>query len=175
MSRTIFLLGGARSGKSRHALQLGEGIGPRRAFVATAQALDEEMARRIRRHQASRSESWRTYEEPLQLGPLLEKIEGLYDVIVVDCLTLWVSNLLSLGLNEESLDDHYRTLLRTLEKMNTPVILISNEVGGGIVPANALARRFCDLAGLLHQQVAALADEVFWFTAGLSLRIKPGP
>ena len=175
MSQVTFLLGGARSGKSRIALELGEKVGGKRAFVATAQPLDAEMERRIREHKASRSATWTTYEEPVELCALLEKLDAQYDVIVVDCLTLWLSNVMELQLEEEGLNARIRSLIHTLEAVDTPVILISNEVGWGVVPAQPSARRFCDAAGFLHQKIAALAREVYWVMAGIPTRIKPLP
>lgn len=168
----IFVAGGIRSGKSRFALKLAEEMGPRRAFIATAQALDPEMERRIRQHQAARSKSWVTYEEPVALSPVLEKLDGQYDVILVDCLSLWLSNLLHLERSERALSGHIKELIKTLRNLKTPIILISNEVGFGVIPVNPLARRFCDLAGALHQEIARLAREVYLLTSGIATQLK---
>ncbi len=170
--RIVFVVGGCRSGKSRFALRLGQSLGSRGAFIATAQALDAEMNRRIQRHKAARPRSWVTYEEPLDLCKVLEKAEGQYDVIVVDCLTLWLSNLIQLGLDQKQLSGRIKELVKTLRRLRTPAILISNEVGLGVIPATSLARTFSDHSGLLHQAVARHAHEVYWTMAGIATRIK---
>ena len=170
--KIVLVLGGIRSGKSRFALKLGEGMGERRVFIATGQALDPEMRRRIRKHQSSRSKSWTTYEEPISLPTVLEKVNGQCDVILVDCLSLWLSNLLHLEIKEKELSTHLKELLRSLTSLTTPAILISNEVGLGVIPANPLARKFCDLAGMLHQKIAHMADQVYFITSGISKQLK---
>ncbi len=152
---TTLILGGARSGKTIHALQMAEAAGRGLVMIATAEALDDEMADRIARHRAERGPAWRTLEAPLDLtGALAETQPG--DAVVVDCLTLWVSNLMHAGLEVERAGE----------------ALISNEVGLGIVPANALARRFRDEAGRLNQRIAAAADKVVFIAAGLPLVLK---
>ena len=170
--KIILVLGGIRSGKSRFALQLGEAMGERRVFIATGQALDPEMRRRIRKHQSSRSKSWTTYEEPVALPTVLEKVNGQCDVMVVDCLSFWLSNLLQLELKEKELSKRLKELLRSLTSLTTPAILISNEVGLGVIPANPLARKFCDHAGMLHQKIAHMADQVYFITSGISKQLK---
>ena len=166
------VIGGIRSGKSRFALRLGEGMGERKVFIATGQPLDPEMERRIRKHQSSRSKTWVTYEEPIALPTVLEKVNGQCDVIVVDCLSLWLSNLLHLELGEKELSKRIKGFIKSLKSLTTPVILISNEVGLGVIPANPLARKFCDLAGMLHQQVAQVAHQVYFVTSGIALELK---
>jgi len=163
--------GGARSGKSRFALELAGARFERPAFVATAEAHDEEMKERIRIHQAERGPGWTTVEEPLDLPGALETAAKTCDGCVVDCLTLWLSNvLLSPGHDEEGEIDR---LLSQLESWTgPPVILVTNEVGCGIVPENALARRYRDLAGGLNQRVAALADEAYWMAFGVPIDLK---
>lgn len=169
MSSRILVLGGARSGKSRHAQQLAESYGDKRLFIATAQGFDEEMRDRIRRHQADRDASWRTVDAPLQLADGIRQAAGERRPILVDCLTLWVSNLLLADADIEAAADE---LLAVVAACPCPLILVANEVGFGIVPDNALARRFRDAAGRLNQQVAAVCDAVDLVVAGLPLRIK---
>lgn len=167
----ILIGGGARSGKSRFALELAGARFERPAFIATAEAHDEEMEERIRSHQAERGPGWTTVEEPLDLPDALETAAQKCDGCVVDCLTLWLSNvLLSPGHDEE---DEIKRLLSQLESWTgPPVILVTNEVGCGIVPENVLARRYRDLAGNLNQQAAALADEAYWMAFGLPIDLK---
>jgi len=171
-AKILFVIGGIRSGKSRFALKLGEGMGERRVFIATGQALDTEMERRIRKHRSARSKSWTTYEEPIALSTILEKVNGQCDVIVVDCLSLWLSNLLHLELSEKELSMRIKAFIRSLKALKTPIILISNEVGLGVIPANPLARKFCDLAGMLHQQVAQVAHQVYSLASGIALELR---
>jgi adenosylcobinamide kinase/adenosylcobinamide-phosphate guanylyltransferase len=165
--RTRLVLGGARSGKSRHAQALAEACSGLRVFVATAQAFDAEMVERIARHRADRDAGWRTIEAPLALPDAIAAAG--VGVILVDCLTLWASNLL-LG----DADDEAATvaLLAALAATPARVVLVSNEVGWGIVPDNALARRFRDVAGRINQRVAAAADRVDLVVAGLAMRLK---
>ncbi|MGQ9921079.1 MAG: bifunctional adenosylcobinamide kinase/adenosylcobinamide-phosphate guanylyltransferase [Desulfobacca sp.] len=168
--RLALMLGGAKSGKSRLAQRLAEEQPKPRLYVATGEAKDPEMQVRIRRHQEDRGPSWETWEEPLALGEALAQAEGHFGVILVDCLTLWLSNLLAQG--EAELARARQKLLAVLPTLTTPVILVSNEVGGGIVPANPLARRFRDEAGLLHQELAQLADLVALVVCGLPIYLK---
>ncbi len=170
--KAVLVLGGVRSGKSGFALKLGGALGPRRALVATAQPLDAEMADRIQKHREKRDSSWTVYEEPLQIGRILEKLDAAYDVIVVDCLSVWLSNLMHARMNEISPEGAVDLLLRRVSGMRTPVIFISSEVGLGVIPDNALARRYCDCAGRMHQRVADCSEEVYWMAAGLPMRLK---
>lgn len=171
--RFILILGGARSGKSRFALELGEPLGKRRVFVATALPSDEEMARRIERHRRERPEGWKTVEAPLHLAELLPSLEGKAEVAVIDCLTLWLSNLLTAkGESEEKMLGEIDRLIKAARSVNFSVVAVSNEVGLGIVPMSSLSRLFRDLSGLLHQRWAAEADEVYWMMAGIAVPIK---
>ena len=163
----ILVGGGSRSGKSRYALELAKQRGARLAFVATAQALDGEMSDRIRKHREERDSAFTTIEEPFELAAALERAGRDYDAIVVDCLTLWVSNLM---LSDREIPTE--ELIAAVRKIPAAVIFVSNEVGCGIVPENALARRFRDLAGSLNQRVAAAADEVYWMAFGIPLKVK---
>lgn len=167
-----FVFGGARSGKTALALAWAEASGRRPVMVATAEAWDAEMAARIAAHRAERDGRWRTVEAPLELVAALRTAAAPESIVVVDCLTLWLSNLL---LAERSVEAEIDGLVAELGRCAGPTILVSNEVGLGIVPENALARRFRDLQGRLNRQVAAVADRVTFVAAGLSLRLKPGP
>jgi len=177
MSQTIFITGGARSGKSGFAEQTAAVYGAPLCYLATAQSLDDEMGRRIIQHQQRRGDAWHTIEEPLQLAQALAEHDGTFNVILIDCLTLWLSNLLMLHeyLGEKAegriLEDVLH-LVETLRGMTTPVIIVSNEVGMGIVPENRLARMFRDLAGQANQIIAAAADEAWLVASGIPLRLK---
>ena len=164
-----FILGGARSGKTRHALararQLSQGP---LIMIATAQALDAEMAQRIARHQAERDEAWTTIEAPLDLAGAVRGLSA-DDVAVIDCLTLWLTNQM---LAEADIGPAVADLVDALARSPAALVVISNEVGQGIVPDNALARRFRDEAGWMHQKVAAAADRVEAVMAGLPLPLK---
>jgi len=170
--RVIFVIGGVRSGKSRFALRLGESIGTRRILIATAQALDSEMKQRIEQHRTRRSKTWLTYEEPVEIKNVLEKLNDEADVILIDCLSLWVSNLMHMDLNDEEVGVRFSEFIKTLEGLTPSVVLVSNEVGLGVIPANPTARRYCDFLGVLHQEVARQAQEVHLLTAGIATKLK---
>lgn len=163
------ILGGARSGKSRHAEALIEAQGGESAYVATAQAFDAEMEARIAAHRARRGAQWTTFEAPLALGQALQSANATGQPVLVDCLTLWLSNLM---LEERDVASEFRSLLALLPDLDVPLVMVSNEVGLGIVPDNALARAFRDHAGYLNQQLAATADRVVFLAAGLPLTLK---
>ncbi len=161
------VLGGARSGKSGYALRLAGADGRAVTFVATAQPFDAEMAERIARHREERPAAWKTVEAPLALAEALAREAAEDRCLLVDCLTLWLSNVLLADRHAE-----IDLLLDLLPRLSGHVILVSNEVGWGIVPENALARRFRDEQGRLNQKVAALADRVVLVAAGLPLAVK---
>ncbi len=163
------VLGGARSGKSRFAEGLVTGSGLRRVYVATAHAGDGEMSERIARHRADRGPDWQTIEEPVALGTAMSKNASAGTVVLVDCLTLWLTNLMVANAN---LDDEIDQFVSGLSVLGGPVVLVSNEVGQGIVPDNAMARAFRDHAGRLHQAVADQAQQVYFVTAGLAQVLK---
>ncbi|MEL6298723.1 MAG: bifunctional adenosylcobinamide kinase/adenosylcobinamide-phosphate guanylyltransferase [Pseudomonadota bacterium] len=164
------VLGGARSGKTRHALALAEAF-PRRTYLATAEAFDDEMAERIAAHKAERGEGWVTLEAPLALDEAIAAInsDGTSDVIAIDCLTIWLSNAMH---READIDAVTERLLAAVSRSRLPIVMVSNEVGLSIVPENALARRFRDAQGRLNQRVAAVADRVTFVAAGLPLSLK---
>jgi len=163
----ILIGGGARSGKSRYALQKARSIEGRRVFVATAEPLDDEMASRIARHKADRGAEFETIEEPFLLAEVI--LEATFDAMVVDCLTLWLSNLMFVG---KDCGLETEALIAAAQAARGTVIFVTNEVGSGIVPDNALARDFRDLAGTLNQRIAAIAREVYFMAFGQPLRVK---
>ena len=160
---------GPRSGKSSFALKKASALAGSKAYIATAQALDAEMQQRIDRHKAERARGWQTFEEPLHIHDLINKIHGRYDVLLVDCLTLWISNLM---LSNSDIEGIVQKMVDALSLCRSSVFAVSNEVGLGIVPDNRLAREFRDITGTLNQKIAALADEVYFLAAGLPIRIK---
>lgn len=165
----VFVLGGARSGKSAFALAQASSLPGRKAYIATAQAFDDEMKVRIARHRQERPDGWDTFEEPLDLPGLLLKIKDSHDVILIDCLTLWLSNLM---LADRDIPAATESFISVMATVGGSLFAVSNEVGFGIVPENELARKFRDLAGTLNQRVAAAADQVYLVAAGIPIKIK---
>jgi len=170
--RTALVLGGARSGKSRFAEELVVRTGLPATYLATAEIRDAEMQARISAHRDRRGLDWTTVEEPLDLTDRLAQLADPGRVILVDCLTLWLSNLMEV---ERDVVREGDALAAALAEARGPVVLVSNEVGSGIVPMNALARRFADEQGRLNQKIAAAAQTVFLVAAGLPVRLKPNP
>ena len=168
--RSLLVLGGARSGKSRYAQAEAEAVPGRLIFIATAQPFDAEMAARIARHRADRDDRWQTCEAPTGLAGAIERHDGAGVVMLVDCLTLWTSNLLLAG---RDIGKATGELVAVIHALRGKLVLVANEVGWGIVPDNALARRFRDEAGMVNQSVAAAASQVDLVVAGLSVRLKP--
>lgn len=167
--RTTLVIGGARSGKSCHAQALAQAMAPRRIFIATAQPFDDEMRDRIARHQADRDASWTTVDAPTTLPAAIRAHATGNDVVLVDCLTLWLSNLL---LADADLDAAGDDLIAATFAASAPIVFVSNEVGYGIVPDNALARHFRDAAGRLNQRLAATCDATDLVVAGIPLRLR---
>lgn len=172
MGKIIFILGGARSGKSTYALELAEKSGKKVAFIATCVPCDKEMKERIGLHRKKRPLHWQTFEEPLELPRVLKKSGGKFDVVIIDCLTLLISNLLSENLNDRTIEGRIAQVLKMLKSAKYKSIIVSNEVGLGIVPRGRLARRFRDLAGRVNQIVAQKADDVFFMFSGIPVRPK---
>ena len=169
-NRLVLILGGVRAGKSSYAQQLA-GQGKRVLFAATAEAGDAEMEARIRAHQASRPAEWDTLEEPLDLVAALAPVLHRYDTVLLDCLTLWVSNLL-LSSRGRDIPTEARELLELYRQSDASWIVVSNEVGLGVVPPTELGRAFADELGRVNQLVAAEADAVYFMAAGLPLAVK---
>jgi adenosylcobinamide kinase/adenosylcobinamide-phosphate guanylyltransferase len=169
LPRVTLVLGGARSGKSRHAEALVEGQPGACIYLATAQARDAEMSERIRRHRERRGPRWETLEEPIGIVAALERATRPDGTVLVDCLTLWLSNLLGA---QRDIEAETAKLVAALPALPGPVVLVSNEVGLGVVPEGELARAFIDHAGRLHQRVAEVAQSVVFMAAGLPLDLK---
>lgn len=166
----ILIGGGARSGKSSQALTLARKQGTRLAFIATAEAHDEEMRTRIEHHRKDRGVAFETLEVPLDLACAVQRSRGNFDAIIVDCLTLWLSNLLLNGTRD--IEAEIQAMLTAANTSRALVLLVTNEVGCGIVPENDLARRFRDLAGRMNQEAAAAAREVYWMVFGCPVKVK---
>lgn len=162
----VFVIGGARSGKSSFAVKLAERHGGRRTYIATAEALDHEMEERIRKHKDERGPFWETIEEPKDIVGNLDR----GGVVLIDCVTLWLSNLLGAGLDDGAVITEAKRLVKGFAGKD--VIAVSNELGLGIVPENKLARRFRDIAGKVNQILAEKADEVYFVAAGIPLKMK---
>lgn len=174
-SKVVFITGGARSGKSSFALNEAEKTTGHKVYIATAEALDDEMTERIEKHKRERGEEWRTVEEPLDLDRAVRSLEDHVAVVLIDCLTLWTSNMMIKYKNDRSAIDElievFIDSIMTL-KDRTAVYIVSNEVGMGIVPDNPMSRAFRDLAGRLNQRVATASDEVYLVVSGIPLKIK---
>ncbi len=169
--RLTLVLGGARSGKSRHAEALARATGLRRIYLATAQAFDDEMRERIAKHRADRAaDGWTTIEEPIDLSEVISNSTAPDAVVLVDCLTLWLTNVM---LGEHDVAAAQEAIITALSNARGPVILVSNELGLGLVPETPLGRRFRDAQGRLNQAAAKIADSVLFVAAGLPLVLKP--
>lgn len=169
---TTFVIGGCRSGKSSHAQFQAEKVDGQKLYIATCVPMDAEMRARAEQHQQQRGAYWETLEEPVALAGAIRANCEKYGVILVDCLTLWTSNLLLSNAGKAGLEKECTALTGSLEGSGCPVILVSNEVGTGIVPENELARLYRDEAGRVNQQIAAVADRVIWMVAGIPVTIK---
>jgi adenosylcobinamide kinase/adenosylcobinamide-phosphate guanylyltransferase len=170
MPECIFVLGGARSGKTSRALAHSSGFRSK-IYIATAEALDGEMAARIARHKDERGEAWATHEAPLELPEAIGLIKDGNAICVVDCLTLWLNNLIAAGRDVEAAT---RALCEAIETAAPTLVIVSNELGLGLVPEDALSREFRDHHGRLNQAVAAVANRVEFVVAGLPVQLKPG-
>jgi adenosylcobinamide kinase/adenosylcobinamide-phosphate guanylyltransferase len=172
MGKITLILGGARSGKSRYAIGLAKKASGRVAFIATARGLDEEMKRRIWVHRKRRPSHWKTVEETKDLAAAVTKLRGRCDFAIIDCLTLFISNLMLDGRPDRYVEKSIDKMVKTLKRAPFDCAVVSNEVGLGIVPENPIARRFRDLAGRVNQMTAEAADDVYFMTAALPLKIK---
>lgn len=171
--RNLFVTGGCRSGKSGYALERANRIkGEPRIFLATSVPSDSEMQERVKAHKAERGDAWSTVEEPEAIEERIAEFKETAGVILVDCLTLWISNLLCSGRGEHRIKERVERLQAALGRPGCPVFLVSNEVGCGIVPENSLSRAFRDLSGYANQQTAKTADHVVWMVSGIPVEIK---
>jgi len=172
----ILLLGGARSGKSYHAQALAEKFGGKVLFIATGEALDEEMKDRIDKHKKNRPKGWKTIESPWNISNVITEHEGYFDTVIIDCVTLLVSNLLGNETNysnvEQSITDEIVTIINVMKTSKANIIMVTNEVGLGLVPDNKLGRIYRDLLGKANNLLAQNADEVYLMIAGIPVKIK---
>ena len=172
-SRVTFVFGGARSGKSRFSQKLGESVPGKRLFIATAQPLDDEMKKRIESHRTSRGKNWATIEEPLEISKAIRENGNEYPLILIDCLTIWISNLLErFGGDEEKILEEVRSIEEAIKESDGRFIVVSNEVGMGIVPENKMARQFRELLGIVNQRMAELSDRVILMASGVPMVLK---
>ena len=169
--QVVLISGGARSGKSRYAEERAGGLGTRLLYLATGQAGDKEMEERIAEHRKRRGEKWITVEEPLELTRELGRHRGRVDCALVDCLTLWITNLL-IQRGVKGLRNAAEGLIKEIPRLDFHLFLVTNEVGWGIVPDSPLARQFRDLSGWINQQVGAAANEIILMVAGVPLTVK---
>lgn len=172
MGKITFILGGTRSGKSHFAVELAKQSGGRIAFIATCLPADGEMQKRIVLHKKSRPVEWPTFEEGEDISSLLKKIDGKFEIVIIDCLTLLISNLILKKLSERIIKIKINQMIKALLKTKMKAIIVSNEVGLGLVPINKLARDFRDIAGRMNQSVASKAKEVFFLVSGIPWKIK---
>jgi adenosylcobinamide kinase / adenosylcobinamide-phosphate guanylyltransferase len=196
----LFVTGGCKSGKSGYALKQADRLAPqektaetapdtiigkttdhptdrtikttRKIFIATCQALDDEISERIEKHKKERGPEWTTVEASVKLAEAIADHASQTDIVVADCLTLWVNNLLMEEMDDDAIQEQIRLLLTSLSASRARIIIVSNEVGAGIVPLNSMARYFRDVAGMLNQAVAKIADEVVWMVSGIPVKIK---
>ena len=171
MKNLIYLTGGARSGKSSFALQCADTY-DRKAFLATAEAFDEEMQRRILKHKEERGDGYYTIEEPLHIDRAISAMPGDIDVVIVDCLTVWAGNLMHAFDSDEVIMSYLERFMTVLKEPPCNVILVSNEVGMGIVPDNAMARKFRDITGIINQKTAAAATHAWLLCSGIPMKLK---
>ena len=170
--KTILITGGCRSGKSRFALDYANQHFSKKLFLATCEALDEEMAQRIAHHKKMRSPEWETIEEPVEIVDKIRRYGDEVEVILLDCITLWLSNLLMRGKGDSEIMKEISALIDTLQEKQTSLIFVSNEVGMGIVPADPLSRRFRDLSGMTNQKIAEAADTAIFMVSGIPIFLK---
>ncbi len=172
MSELILVTGGVRSGKSAYAQKIAESSGAKVFYVATAEALDGEMKKRIKSHRRSRARTWVTIEEPVHLAKAINAIPSGKKTIILDCLTLFISNLILKGLSDKAVCSEVKSILKALKRKSEAVIIVTNEVGSGIVPDSKLGRRFRDLQGRVNQIAAKEADKVCLLVSGIPVQIK---
>lgn len=173
MSKTIFITGAVKSGKSSLAVELAQKSGREVVFLATCEPLDEEMHQRVKKHQDDRPSHWGTLEEEIDIVSVLDGI-GDNKIVILDCITLWLTNLLMKDLSDTEIYSEVDRLIDCIGSLNPNItlIIVSNEVGWGIVPENKMARLFRDIVGISHQKIAAVSDEVYMTVAGIKMKIK---
>jgi adenosylcobinamide kinase/adenosylcobinamide-phosphate guanylyltransferase len=172
--RLTFITGGARSGKSRFALDYANRHSSKKLYLATCEVLDEEMAQRVENHKKMRGPEWKTVEEPIGIVDKINEYKDKAEVILLDCITLWLSNLLMRQLSDAKIMNEVDRLIKTIKQNQTPFIIVSNEVGMGIVPTASLGRRFRDLQGMANQKIAEAAETVVLMISGMPTFLKGG-
>jgi len=175
MGKLIFITGGARSGKSKYAVGLAKNMTGKVVFLATGEAKDEETKRRIEEHRKSRPREWKTIEETKDIASVLLNIQPSHEILIIDCLTFFISNLLLGGVDEKVILEEIKRITEIILQSDCTTIVVSNEVGGGIVPDNKLGRRFRDIVGLANQIMANSAREVWFTVSGIPIKIKGEP
>jgi len=172
MGKLIFVTGGARSGKSQHAAALAQKAGNNVAFIATCIPWDAEMKERVKRHRSARPKEWKTIEAAIDVAASLKNLAQ-FDAVIIDCITLFLTNLMmEENISDEDILSEVTNLVKVAKEVNCVVVIVSNEVGSGIVPLNEMSRRFRDLAGFANQIVAQNADEVYFMVSGISVKVK---
>ena len=171
MKKIIFISGSVRSGKSGFAVSRAKKFKTPVVFIATCRPLDDEMKERVHKHKQNRPKTWKTIEEDMDIAAVIRRLKE-KDTAILDCLTLWISNLLLAGLNEKEISRRIKDFIAALKQTPASVVIVSNEVGWGIVPDNRLSRIFRDIIGTLHQRIAAVSDEVHLMVAGIAMKIK---
>lgn len=174
MAKLTFITGGCRSGKSTYAVELAKKSGGKTAFVATAVGFDAEMRGRIKAHKAQRPAAWKTFEEPEKLSALIAQQAVAFDTVIIDCITVYLTNLMIGKKSAKEIEAEVSALITAIRSSRSRFIIVSNEVGMGIVPATALGRKFRDLAGTVNKSLAAAADRVILMVSGLPLTVKNG-
>ena len=173
VKETILVMGGCRSGKSSYALELAVQIsGDKKLFVATCIPYDDEKKDRVAKHKKERDKKWLTIETPIEIYNTIKEKSITMDVILIDCLTLWISNLMGKNLDDQEIFTEIQKLILSCKEASCSVIIVSNEVGAGIVPENSIARRFRDIVGFANQKVASSTNKVTWMVAGIPVPIK---
>jgi len=170
--KIILITGGCRSGKSRFALDYANRHFSKKLYLATCKALDEEMARRVENHKKMRGPEWQTIEEPVEIVDKIRQYGDKMEVILLDCITLWLSNLLMRENNDPKIMDEVDRLIDVIKQSQTSLIIVSNEVGMGIVPVDQLGRRFRDLSGMANQRIAQVAETVIFMVSGIPIFLK---
>jgi len=173
MKSIQFILGGCRSGKSKYALDYAnQNWHSKKFFIATCEALDNEMKSRITNHQKERGPNWKTVECPIDIASVIEELAIQKGGILLDCVTLWINNLMCNSMDDNQIKEKVETFVNTLQKISCPITVVSNEVGMGIVPENAMARQYRDLVGYTNQKIAAISNNVILMVAGIPFQIK---
>lgn len=172
MGKMIFITGGCRSGKSSFAVDLAKKEMGRVAFIATAEGFDREMRERIKEHRRSRPAAWKTFEEPRDLSRLLASTAADFNLVIIDCVTIYLSNLLLKGHTPARIREEMRRVIRAIKESPCRFIVVSNEVGAGIVPVSAMGRKFRDIAGEVNKSLAAAAQRAYLLVAGIAVKLK---